>query len=51
MQLFRDLVKDGKTVLLVTHERDIAQHVTRIVRLADGEIVNGHDLPGEAAHA
>jgi putative ABC transport system ATP-binding protein len=49
--LFQDLTKGGKTVLLVTRERDIAQHVTRIVRLADGEIVNGHDLRGEAAHA
>ena len=41
MQLFRGLVASGKTILMVTHERDIARQVTRVVTLADGKIVDG----------
>jgi putative ABC transport system ATP-binding protein len=40
LQLFQDLSRSGKTVLVVTHERDIARWSTRIIKLADGEIVN-----------
>jgi putative ABC transport system ATP-binding protein len=39
-QLFKDLAAEGKTVLVVTHEREIAQHVSRTVRLADGLLVS-----------
>lgn len=38
MNLFSDLWKAGNTVILVTHEEDIAQHARRIVRLRDGRI-------------
>ena len=38
-ELFERLVGEGKTVLVVTHDRDLAQRVTRTVVLADGEIV------------
>jgi ABC-type lipoprotein export system ATPase subunit len=41
LQLFEDLTADGKTVVMVTHERDVAQRVTRTITLADGEIVAG----------
>jgi putative ABC transport system ATP-binding protein len=37
--LFTDLVGRGKTILMVTHDRDLAQRATRAVVLADGEIV------------
>jgi len=40
-QLFKGLVAGGKTILVVTHERDVARWGTRIVMLADGNIVNG----------
>jgi len=40
MRLFEDLVAGGKTVLMVTHDADLARHASRIVRLSDGEIVN-----------
>jgi|GEM_PF-230829 len=37
--LFERLVDQGKTILMVTHDRDLAKRVTRTVVLADGEIV------------
>lgn len=39
-QLFDDLVQQGKTILMVTHDRDLASRVTRVVHIADGEIVD-----------
>jgi putative ABC transport system ATP-binding protein len=39
MTLFEGLVASGKTVLMVTHNADLARHASRIIRLADGEIV------------
>jgi len=36
MGLFEDIHKKGNTIILVTHEEDIAQHAHRIVRLKDG---------------
>lgn len=38
MQLFSEINKDGNTVIVVTHEEDIAAHAERIVRLKDGRI-------------
>ncbi|BDI30762.1 macrolide export ATP-binding/permease protein MacB [Capsulimonas corticalis] len=43
MALFQEINAEGKTVVLVTHEEDIAEHCQRIIRLRDGEIVS--DLP------
>lgn len=42
--LFEDLVSDGKTVLMVTHDRDLANRTRRIVTLADGLIVDMQEL-------
>jgi putative ABC transport system ATP-binding protein len=38
MQLFADIHRKGNTLLMVTHEPDIAKHAHRIIRLKDGEI-------------
>ena len=38
-QLFEMLVKQGKTVIMVTHDHELAQRATRIITIADGEIV------------
>jgi len=38
MQLFESLYEQGNTIIVVTHEEDIAQHSRRIVRLRDGLI-------------
>lgn len=36
MQLFEDLYNQGNTIIIVTHEEDIAQRAKRIIRLRDG---------------
>lgn len=38
MGLFQEIQQSGNTVILVTHEEDIAQHAHRIIRLKDGQI-------------
>ena len=38
MHLFEQLYREGNTLLVVTHEEDIAQHARRIIRLRDGLI-------------
>jgi putative ABC transport system ATP-binding protein len=38
MEIFENLHKNGNTIILVTHEPDIAEHAHRIVRLRDGLI-------------
>jgi len=38
--IFRQLNKDGITVLIVTHEMDIAEQTQRIIRLHDGKIIS-----------
>jgi putative ABC transport system ATP-binding protein len=38
MNIFEDISKKGNTVILVTHEEDIARHAKRIIRLRDGLI-------------
>ncbi len=46
MQLFEQIYKSGNTVIIVTHEEDIANYARRIIRLRDGKIesdtVNEH---------
>lgn len=37
--LFARLVDEGKTILMVTHDADLAQRVTRTVTIADGAII------------
>ena len=37
--ILQDLNRKGKTVILVTHERDVARHTQRIVRFQDGRAV------------
>src|SRR5215475_10618605 len=41
LRLFSELAAEGKTILLVTHERDVTSYVTRTITLADGAIVAG----------
>ena len=45
MALFEELYQKGNTIVLVTHEEDIARHAHRIVKLLDGKIK--HDEPNQ----
>lgn len=47
VELLAGLAARGKTVVMVTHERDLSDIATRRVTLADGRIVDSH---GERAH-
>ena len=38
MDIFEDIHRRGNTVILVTHEEDIANHAHRVIRLLDGNI-------------
>lgn len=38
MEIFDQIFKNGNTIVIVTHEEDIANHARRIVRLRDGVI-------------
>ena len=50
MALFSELNKrDGITIVLITHESDVAAHAQRLVRLADGRVVYDGALEHAAA--
>lgn len=38
LELFSELRKEGKTILMVTHERDVTRYITQAITLADGMI-------------
>jgi putative ABC transport system ATP-binding protein len=40
IQLFESLVEHGKTIMVVTHDKDLAERAQRTVEIADGEIVD-----------
>lgn len=39
MQLFTQLNKEGKTILMVTHDRELARYASRIIQIEQGHIV------------
>ena len=36
MELFEELNKDGRTIIMITHDNDIARHAKRVVKILDG---------------
>lgn len=48
LSLFDELHADGNTVVMVTHERHVAERADRIVHLLDGEIERIEELSGTA---
>jgi len=40
MNIFRKLNDEGHTIVMITHEADIAQHAKRIIHIRDGKIVD-----------
>ena len=46
MGIFQQLNEEGATIIMVTHEPDIAQYAKRIVRVRDGKIVSDEKVQG-----
>ena len=46
MALFQELNRDGTTVVIVTHEPDIAAYANRLIRFLDGHVLS--DQPADA---
>jgi putative ABC transport system ATP-binding protein len=49
LSVFDDLNASGRTVVVITHEHDVAHHAKRVVRLLDGHVVSDERLSPVAA--
>jgi putative ABC transport system ATP-binding protein len=45
MALLQDLHEEGRTIIIVTHEPDIARHCRRVVRFRDGKVIGDEPVP------
>lgn len=50
LRLFDELHAQGQTIVLVTHEADVARHARRIVRMRDGKVVADQSAGEFASH-
>jgi len=50
IELFKALHNEGQTIVIVTHEEDIAGHAKRIVRLRDGLVWSDHPTERDPIH-
>ena len=41
MQLFRELNAEHRTIIMITHDMNIARNASRVVHIIDGEITEG----------
>lgn len=44
MQTFQELNRDGATIIMVTHEREIAEYSKKIIHLRDGNIIEEEEI-------
>jgi putative ABC transport system ATP-binding protein len=40
MKIFQNLHRSGRTIILITHDPEVARHAQQVIRLADGKIAN-----------
>ena len=40
MKTFDNLIKEGKTIVLITHDSEVAKHAGRIISILDGQIAS-----------
>jgi ABC-type lipoprotein export system ATPase subunit len=45
MAIFQRLHRDGRTIILVSHDRAVAEHANRIIILKDGRIAEDRPVP------
>jgi putative ABC transport system ATP-binding protein len=50
MDLLSEIHQSGITVLVVTHDPDVAARTQRTIRLKDGKVVDPHELAAAASH-
>lgn len=43
MEIFKTLNSQGKTIVMITHDREIAPYAGRIIQFRDGKVVNGEE--------
>jgi len=51
LQVFQELNDAGITVVMVTHEPDVARHAKRIIRVRDGRVVDDEQVAGRLSAA
>jgi putative ABC transport system ATP-binding protein len=52
LELLDQLHDSGRTIVLITHERDVAMRASRVVRLSDGRVISDeYQMPSAAVHA
>ena len=46
MEILHNLKDDGRTVIVITHDNEIAEQAERVIRIRDGKVVEDYINPG-----